>query len=302
LTGILSLALLQPNGCSSGKEVKADVANQARATPTPAATRDKQKGEQDKMDLLREKVLAKDLGAEDLARQMGKSAIPVLEPLAANSDADVRMIALSSLNYVGDEGVVDILINALKDETPTVSVEGVRGLERYLSPSIYPKLLAVYDDVGDPTRRKDIALMLGKIEGAKIADLKQKDENEKDAEAKEGLLVALARLDDLQAKQEFLSRLHAAKSTELKRFLDHVEYIGKTWAIRGLEPVLSDKTDLVWIGIDGEEGPESLRACDVAVNLINKVMAPKFSFQVRGNKNYAEPELQQVRGYLNTLR
>lgn len=307
LIGFFSMALLQPNGCSSNKAQANlnDQKNQAQATPTPKATvGNKEKGDKDKMDLLEQKVLNKEPSSVNLAKEMGSSAIPVLKPLATNADDDVRMIAISCLGYTGGgSDVADILINALKDDSPTVSVEAVRGLQRYISPAIYTKLLDVYDEVEDPTRRKDIALMLGKIEDAKIADLKQKDEGEKNEEAKEGLMVAMAKIGDGEARQEFLKRLQTAKDLELKRYFEYVEYVRKTWAVKGLTPVLGDKSELQRIGIDGVPSEvEYLRACDLAVNLIDKLMKPKFSFQVAGNKNYSDQELQQVRAYLATLR
>ena len=304
LIGLFSFSWLQPNGCSSKQTTNAQTNQntQTQATPTPKGKIDRQKGEQDKMDLLTQKVLNKDLSAEDLAKQMGKSAIPVLKPLVTNSDEIVRMIAVRCLEYTPGEGVEDILINALKDKSSNVSIEASRILQRYLSPEIYPKLLEVYDEVEYETRRKEIALMLGKIDGAKLADLKQKDEGEKNPEAKEGLMVAMAKLGDHQSREAFLARLQRAKGQELKRFLDYVEYIQTTWAVRGLSPILGDKSELVRIGIDGEEGPEYLRACDVAVNLIYKLMKPKFSFLIAGNKNYSEPELQEVRAFFTTLR
>lgn len=301
---VLSFALLQPNGCSPKEIAQSNNIQQKQtATPKPSPVRDNQKGDQNKMDLLEQKVLNKEPSAVNLAKQMGKSAFPILKPLAKHPDEVVRMIALSCLRYTSGERIEDIFINALKDESATTSVEAVIGLQPYLSPAIYSKLLAVYDDA-EPVRRKDIALMLGKIDGAKIADLKKKAEDEKDAEAKEGLMVAMAKLGDGQAREEFLSRLHSAKDQELKRFIDYVEYIGQNWAIKGLNPILDNKNPLVRIGVDNlpQLGPEYLRACDVAVNLINKLLHPKFSFTVAERKNYSDAELQQVKKFLTTLR
>lgn len=304
IVAFLSLSLLQPNGCSANEPVQADQNALAQPTPTPKPSNDPRKGDQNNMDLLEQKVLNKEPSSVNLAKQMGKSAVPVLTPLATNADSDVRSIALSCLAFTGGDDVADIFIDGLKDESPSVSVEASRGLQRYLSPAIYQKLLDVYDEIKDPARRKDVALMLGKIDDANINDLKKKDEEEKDAEAKEGLMVASAKLGDAKARDEFLRRLSGAKDQELKRFLDYVEYIQKTWAIKGLSPVLGDKSEIVRIGVDGlpDSGPEYLRGCDLAVNLIDKLLKPKFAFQVAGNRNYSDPELQQVRSFLGTLR
>ena len=304
---LFSLTLLQPNGCSSKKQVQQPNQNtQTRTTPTPKTDDGGEKGEQNKMDLLKQKVLNKEQRAVNLAQELGKSAIPVLIPLAENSDEDVRRLALNCLRYTGGGGdqVESIFIESLKDDSINVTTEAVKGLQQYLSSAIYTKLLEVYDEVKVGTRRKDIALMLGKIENAKIADLKEKYENEKDAEAKEGLMVALAKLGDGQAAEEFTNRLHKAEKQELKKFLEYVEYIEKTWALKALSPILSNKTPLIYIGVDGidDGNAKDLRACDIAVNLIYKMVKPKFSFEVRGNKNYSDAELQQVKSFLNTIR
>lgn len=299
----LWLTLLMSEQSPSKKNVKVDQINQIQATPTVKTDNDDKRGKLNTTKLLKQKVLNKEQGAVNLAKEMGKSAVTILKPLAKNSDAGVRKLALNCLYYTGGgEGVAEIFIGALKDEA-NVSVEAVRGLQQYLSPAIYSQLLEMYAEVESGTRRKDIALMLGRMEGAKISDLKQKDEGETDAEAKEGLMVAMAKLDDQKSRDDFVDRLHKAKNQELKRYLDYVDYIGKTWAIKALSPILNDKSPLVYIGVDGiDEGAENLRACDIAVNLISKIMKPKFSFTIKGDKNYTDSELQEVKAYLATLR
>ena len=303
IIGFFSLALLQSSSCPSKKAAQANQNVQTETTP-PKAANDKQKGDKEKMDLLEQKVLNKDPSAVNVAKMMGSSAIPVLKPLAKNSDEDVRLIAVSCLGYTGGEEAANILIDALTDDSPSVAIEAGRALQRNLSPAIYSKLLDVYDKVEDPLLRREIALMLGRIEGANVNDLKQKSKDEKAAEAKEGLMVAMAKLGDSSSRTEFISRLQSAKDRELKRFLDYVEYIGQTWAVRELSPVLSDKSPLVRVGTDdpmpGEI--EYLRACDIALNLIVKITEARFSFKVDGNTNYSDAQLQEARQYLTTLR
>jgi hypothetical protein len=182
-------------------------------------------------------------------------------------------------------------------------VEASRALQNRLNPSLYAKLSEIYKRVEDPARRKDIALMFGKIEGTSIADIKQKQESETNEEAKEALSVAAAKLGDSNSRREFIEHLRTAKDRDLMRYLDYTEYIRQTWAIKALMPVLSNKEPLLRIGIDGapEVGPEYLRACDLAVNLIVKLANPRFSFTVGGAINYADDQLREAQGFLNSI-
>lgn len=304
IIAVFSAALLQSNGCPANRTAQANQNITAEATPPPKNTGKEAKGEQSKMDLLVQKILNKEPSAVNLAKEVGSAAAPRIKPLATNDDDQVRMIALSCLAYTGGDGVAEVLVNALADESPSASVEASRGLKNYLSPAVYTPLLEVYDKVEDPARRGEIALMLGKIQGAKIADLKQKFEKETDSEVKESLTTAMAKLGDGDAKTEFLKNLQSAKGRNVKKYLDYVEYINQPWATRGLSPFLGDKTDLIRIGVDNMPhlGPEYLRACDAALNLIVKLTGAKFSFNVDGKTNYTDAQLQEARQYLLTLR
>lgn len=81
-----------------------------------------------------------------------------------------------------------------------------------------------------------------------IDELKQLYRDELESEAREGCLAALAKLGDPQSRAEFLERLRQAKNDELKKFLEYVDYIKQLWALRGLMPVLGDKTPLAGSG------------------------------------------------------
>jgi len=98
--------------------------------------------------------------------------------------------------------------------------------------------------------------------------------------------------------------------------LEYVDYIKQLWALRGLMPVLGDKTPLAGSGFcrmfnkDEREKTisevenqiaEILRACDIAVNLIQKIAGAKFPFPVNGAKNYAEEELAAARQFLAAI-
>jgi hypothetical protein len=303
IVSFLISSIVQSNGCPSKRPVKA---NQPAGSPTtpPVPLNNDAKAGKEKMDLLIQKVLNKEPSSANLAREIGEAAAPRLKPLAVHEDPDVRMIALGALVQSGGEGLEDVFINALSDESPTASVEGVRGLQPRLSSAIYAKLLEAYDKVEDPARRQDIALMLGRIPDSNPADLRQRREKEGDLFAKEGLITALAKLGDKQAQADFMNMLGSVKGRDVPRFLEHVQYIGKDWAMAGTARILGDKSPVVRIAADDDipgESPEYLRACDLVVNMVAKTDGPRFSFGVSGKKNYSDAELREVRDYLSTL-
>ena len=152
--------------------------------------------------------------------------------------------------------------------------------------------------------------MLADKSGANLNDLRLLCEREENIEAREGFLVALAKLGDRKSQADFLQRLTDAKGDELKRFLEYVEYLGQIWALHGLGPALKDKTPLVGspvciagVGISEllRDFPEYLRACDWAVNLIAKIARAGFSFAVNKAKNYADAQLSEASRFLDSL-
>jgi hypothetical protein len=287
------------------------------SAPTPTAVKQKQSEERrKKMDLLIKKILEKDPTAMLLAKELGIYASSVLRPLTTNEDDVVRELAIRALNESGGSGLDDVFVNALSDEMPTVRAAALNGLKNHLSEESYGKLLQTYSKVSDPQHRKEIALLIGRIEGANADDLRRVCRDELLPETREGCLAALAKLGDPQARSEFLERLREAKNDELKRLLEYVDYIRQLWALRGLMPVLNDKTPLAGSGFCQmfvEEKREAavadvknqlaeiLRACDIAVNLIHKIAGAKFPFPVSGAKNYDDLQLAAARRILSEL-
>jgi HEAT repeat protein len=301
--GFFSLILLQSGNCQ----------NQVEDKKTPITRADKQDEEKKKMDLLVHKILEKDPTAITLAKQLGSFAVSSLKPLLANEDPVVREIVVRSLNESGNSSLSDTFVQTLKDNSPTVRAAALNALQKHLSPNSYALLLQTYDKVLDPNQRKEVALLAGKIMGANPNHLKQVCQNELEPEALEGCLAALAKMGDGAAQEEFLRRARNARDRELKRFLDYIDYIGKVWALKGLNSALNDKTPLQEIGdcviTDlaekknnvKEQITEYLRACDMALNLIAKIARAVFSFPVNGITNYTDQQLVEAKRFLNSL-
>jgi hypothetical protein len=299
------LALLQSAACNpaTANQNSPAISKTAVTTPTPPKNSDVvgAKGDRRNMDLLTEKVLAKDPTATLLAKQIGSSAAPSLKPLAKHEDPVVREIALRSLEQSGGEDIAEVFAEAVVDESPSVKSAALSGLNVYLKPSVYNQLLHAFDQLGDsPEVQQHVALLLGRIEGANQQDLRERYRQENNPLANEGLVAALAKLGDLNAQSKFTAGVEKSRDRERKRYIDYADYINQAWAARALAPVLADKTDMLRIGVDGMPGavPEYLRACDLAVNVIAKIMGATFTFPVNGRTNYTDAQLKEVRQFL----
>lgn len=311
LVSVVSLIFLQNAGCQTEKP-----SQNAAGQKSPASVEKKLSAEEKKnMDLLVKKILEKDPTAMLLAKQLGSFVSPALRPLVSNEDDIVRELAIRALKESGGNDLEDVFVNALNDEMPTVRAAALNGLQNNLSPESYAKLMQAYSQISDPHHRREIALMIGRLSNANVDELKRLCRDELESEVREGCLAALAKLGDPQSRAEFLERLREAKNEELKKLLELVDYIKQLWALRGLLPVLGDKTPLAGSGFcqmldekkRGETVSEArnqiaeiLRACDIAVNLIQKIAGAKFPFPT-GAKNYADEELAAARQILLTI-
>jgi len=251
---------------------------------------------------LKQAVLKGESSAYDLARQLGRKANPTLLELAKNPDPMVRMDTMLCLKETGGPEAVEALITGLTDENPQVAGAAVDGVRKHATAAQLPALFKAYDACPHGTYRHHIALLIGLQATADVKELKKRKTDELDADAREGLVVALSRLGDKEEQQEFVTRLHASKGRVRGRWLDHGKYIHQPWLLKPLLPVLDDKEPVVRIGADApnEPIPEYLRACDVAVNLAASIANRKFSFKVDGITNYPDPQVDEVRRFLKT--
>jgi HEAT repeat protein len=290
--GSLSLAIVFSNACRD------ESINAIRVSPTPPAVNSK--GDRAMNEII-QKVLAKDPTATLDARRIGRSAAEPVARLTDNEDPVVRELALRCLIETGGDRLSQIFVKHLTDGYGSVRGAALAGLDKYIDPSVLPQLLDAFDRSGDlPEMREQIALLIGKIDSANTRELSTRLENENEQIARDGMIAALAKLGDQRAQRDFVDGLRNAKGDRLKRYLDYVDYINQEWAAKALGPVLHDKTPLLRIGIDGAPnmGPGNLRACDIAVNLVARILKPPLRFQVDMKTAYTDAQLQEVRNVL----
>jgi HEAT repeat protein len=255
-----------------------------------------------KMPDLVQQVLDKDSAAILTARQMGPGANVELLKLTRNDDAKVRRIAVYCLEETGGADASVAFARLTLDDDSQVRAAALSGLIRHKADVVPFTLLNAFDQSPHPYVRQQLMLVAGKVPGIATPEIEKRYQQEKDGQAKEGLIVALGERGNAQAQTEFLQGLAASRDRDRARYLDYAGQIKAKWLLPGLLPILDDKTGLLWIGVDGRPDlPQSLRACDIAVNLIAEITGHKFSFQVEGDKNYSDAEIAEVKAFVGKL-
>jgi len=256
-----------------------------------------------KMQDLTRQVLDKQPAATLTARQIGPSANIELIKLTRNDDAKVRLIAAYCLDETGGPDAAIAFARLALDNDGQVRGAALGGLHHHYAQVPPVNLLEAFDQSPVPYVRQQLMLIAAKVPGVTTAEIQKRHDAEKDPQAKEGLVVALSERGVVPAQAEFTRALHAAKGRDLARYLDYAGSIAQPWLLPALLPILDDKTPLVWIGVDGIPNlPETLRACDIAVNLVAKISGRRFSFEVAGNVNYTDPQIAEVKAFLQQQR
>jgi HEAT repeat protein len=254
---------------------------------------------QKKMQILLQQVLDKKPVAAQRAREIGRSANPELIKLTRNDDADVRRVAIYCLKATGGEDAAMAFARLTLDQDVQVRSAALEGLSLHPADVVPQTLLQAFDQSPHPWVRQQLMLVAAKVPGVSTAEIQKRYEPEKDPEAKEGLVVALAERGDPAGQAEFIRGLQAAKGRALARYLDYAGAIKAKWLLPPLLPILDDKTPLVGIGIDAApEVPDHLRACDIALNLVAAIGGHKFSFPIAGDVNYTDAQIAEVKAFL----
>jgi HEAT repeat protein len=248
-------------------------------------------------------VLEKNPAASLNARKIGPGANGELAKLAENPDPKVRQIALYCLDETGGAEATRVFIRLLLDSDSQVRGAALSGLTHHADPAAIPQMFQTYDTSRDPYVHQQLFLILAKIPGVSLRDVRIRFLNEHDLQAREGGVVALARLGEPEAQQDFARMLQKSSGRDRARFLDYCRYIAAAWLVNPIGPLLDDKTNMVRIGVDGRRDfPEYLRACDIAVNLIAEFGGKQFSFAVKSAANYTDEQLAEVKKSLPPSR
>lgn len=250
-----------------------------------------------------QQVVDKQPAAVLIARQIGPGANTELIKQTRNDDAAVRLVATNCLNETGGADAAVAFARLVLDNDAMVRAAALRGLTNHLTEVLPQNLLDAFDQSHVPYVRQQLMLIAAKVPDVGTVEIQKRHDAEKDAQAREGLIVALGERGNRQAQAEYIRDLDGSKGRDRARFLEYAEEIKQAWLLPALLPILDDKTSLVWIGVDGlPRLPQSLRACDIAINLAAEISGHRFSFPVAKNVNYAETQIAEARAFLQQIK
>lgn len=290
IVGLLSLGLC---GCSAANQ-QTNAEPGSRPNPEPMGSN---------MENLIQSVLNKDPAAAMQARKIGPSANQELARLARHADAKVRRIALYCLDETGGSIAARAFAEAVLDEDSQVRGAALRGLNHHYGQASPADLLRAYDLSQDPYARQKLMLVIAQFKaGVDVAQVKTRYDKEPDPEAQEGGLAALAQFNYQGARKEFAQRMEASSGKTRLRYLGYCETLREPWLIKPLSTLLRDTGPAVRVGTDARPDLiDTLRVCDVALNLIASISGHTFSFGVDNATNYSAKQIQEVTDFARAL-
>ena len=251
--------------------------------------------------VLEQRIRANDYrGAQALAKELGAEAVPVLEGVARTGDERERTLALFCLEAAQGDGAARTAAQALFDAAPEVRAAALQILWRRDASGALPEVLRATEANVDPTVRRTAILIAGRTPGT--ADRLARSCRDRSGPVEDACTAALAKRGDEQAKRRFVRFLSSARGGARTPALDLAEYVRAPWLLGSLAPLLSDRSPSLRIGADGAPGPEYLRVCDRAVNLIARIAQPRWSFPAVPAANYTDAQLGEVRRWLRSRR
>jgi len=142
--------------------------------------------------------------------------------------------------------------------------------------------------------REQLALLLGKLgEPAVIKPLQERFLTEDWPLTKHALTLALARLGDPDHRRAQVGRLNQPDPKGRVAALEDLLYIQDKTLAKEVKPLFDDVREGKNVG--PSHGPYWIRVCDVAVNVLDRLLEHPFPFEIRGVKRYSGDELAQAK-------
>ncbi|HET6567180.1 MAG TPA: HEAT repeat domain-containing protein [Rhodothermales bacterium] len=256
------------------------------------------------MDTLEEQILNDHYTAILEARKAGASVLPVLLALVHNERPEVRELSLYCLREIGGDDAAAAFVEALLDPEPQVRGVALGSLHQHPRSSVQEALFRAFDRSNDPYVRQQIPLIFGRMEGDDVrrADVVDRCRREHEPKAREGCMVVMAKWGDEDARHAFVAQLHVSRGRDRVRFLDYAQYIGGSWLLKHLSPLLEDTSPAVRVGVDGiPDTPQSRRVVDLAIDLIARIADHRFSFGDTVPTNYTDEQIEEVTRFLKSI-
>jgi hypothetical protein len=244
-------------------------------------------------------IEAGDWTAVDLAEQLGPAAVSQIEPYIKHENYNIRLLAVDCLVVAGGPEAAAALIEALSDDNEKVAVNAASGLHENLPVGQEKKLLKAWDQAWSPYVRREIALVLGRLDNPILVSKLNDRLPGTTADVRDSLIAALSKLGDDKARQLFAEELKTARGERIAILIEYVQYINDPWVLPLLRPVL-ERTEIA-VDLSTHRTTLKRRGVDLAVDEVLKISGVKFSFGLNPLGQYSDAQVVEVIRYVEQL-
>ncbi|HEX7838530.1 MAG TPA: hypothetical protein VF469_13740 [Kofleriaceae bacterium] len=208
------------------------------------------------------------LGALESGAPLDPAAVM---PLASDADPEVRELCLRCLAASAGASP-EPLLHGLTDAAARVRLAALRGVVLRSMTIPGARLLGAFDASPDAFARTELALALGKHADVDVAEIASRESRERDPEAHQALLVALARRGDPEARKRFAASIPDARGLARQKHLEACRYLGEPWVLKPMASLLDDPSPVSRVGNDAEPAKAVfIRVCDLAAAIVAEI-------------------------------
>jgi hypothetical protein len=260
---------------------------------------------EEKMSQLSAAILSFDANASEIAKRMGKSALPELESLMQHKDSAVRSETTTVLAELDLPEAYKLILQATNDEDQNVVNAAVYQIEVHQDWFPTPLLSKLMQNLTEPNAIKRIILLLGsRLNVSESPTLEPYCDSEQDKIVTLACVAALAKIGVQQRREQFSVYLQSAHNdmVELNTLFNLVDYIHQPWILPSLRLLLNNKSEIQSLGDVPPSFPSILRVCDKVVPLIAKISQAEFTFRTDLHANYTDTQLREVEQAVSAYR
>lgn len=249
------------------------------------------------MEELNQLLEAADSAAVARVGELGEQALPALETRLEHPDSDVRFLVVECLAALGGPAAARLLLPKIEDSSGEIRLEAVNSLlELEPVPGLASELAALYDRVRDGFLRRQLGLVLGRLEPQESRSRLAGRLVDTDL-ARDGLVAGLARQGDPSARRRLGELLVAAEGERVAEVLSLFRYVGRPEYTVDLLPLI--EREEVVADLSSHLHTILRRACDLGIEEFLRLRPGELSFGFRPvHEQYTYTELVEIRALL----
>jgi hypothetical protein len=262
-----------------------------------AQSRNQNRGQDMSIDELIARIRQNRPEAQAIAARLGPQAAPAIVPLTDDPDPQIRAAALLCLGITGGDPAPTTALKKLQDSEDEVVLQALQVLRKHPPIGREEELLRAFKNPSIPAVREELPLVAGGMT-PRVDPKPWRNfwEKEGDPQVKESLMVALARMGDVEAREQFVKHVLAARRQNAVHWIDYCKYMEDRWIVRKMVPLLSREDVVFELMPDADDNKWPIRVCDLAVKAIVEITRAKVSFDVQRPTQFTPAEIDEVRG------